>query len=150
MKKIILILATVASSIAVQAQAKSFGGDVPNTNVHKSAEIVDLLKDTKLVENITIIGTVKNVCQAKGCWMTVDAGGGQLMTVKFKDYAFFMPKDLSGKQVSFTGKASKEVISVAELKHYAEDAGKSKKEIAKIKKPKEEYRFEASGVLIND
>ena len=39
-------------------------------------------------------------------------------------------------------------VSVADLKHYAEDAGKSEDEIAKITEPKIEYAFEANGVLI--
>jgi hypothetical protein len=36
------------------------------------------------------------------------------------------------------------------LRHYAEDAGKSKAEIAAITEPKREVSFEASGVLILD
>jgi len=42
-----------------------------------------------------------------------------------------------------------EETSVAELKHYAEDEGKSKKEIAEITAPKIEYKFLAHGVLIS-
>jgi hypothetical protein len=37
---------------------------------------------------------------------------------------------------------------VAELQHYAEDAGKSKEEIAKINSPKTELTFVADGVLV--
>ena len=47
------------------------------------------------------------------------------------------------------GKTFKKTTSVAELKHLAEDAGKTKKEIKKIKAPKEEIRFEADGVILN-
>ena len=38
--------------------------------------------------------------------------------------------------------------SVKQLKHYAEDAGKSKEEIAKITEPKKEVIFVAKGVLV--
>jgi hypothetical protein len=38
--------------------------------------------------------------------------------------------------------------SVAELQHYAEDAGKSKEEIAKITEPKLELTFVADGVIV--
>ena len=34
------------------------------------------------------------------------------------------------------------------LKHYAEDAGKTEKEIAKITVSKKEFAFEANGVLM--
>ena len=37
---------------------------------------------------------------------------------------------------------------VAELQHYATDAGKSEDEIAKITAPKKEFFIEASGVLM--
>ncbi len=145
MKKVLGTL--LASVILVNAFAQqTFGGAVNKTEIKKAVEIPYLLKDVKEVKDITIIGKVEEVCQVKGCWMKMDIGDGKKMTIKFKDYAFFMPFDCIGKQVTFTGKAMKEMISVAEQKHYAEDAKKSKKEINKIKTVKEEYRFEASGV----
>lgn len=148
MKKLLFIAFIAFLSISVNAQQK-FGGDVNTTEAKKATEIPELLSGKTEVENVTIIATVQDVCQAKGCWMTTDLGNGEKMTIKFKDYAFFMPKDCSGKQVVFTGKVSKKEISVAEQKHLAEDAGKSKKEIKKIKTPKQEFRFEASGVVLN-
>ena len=72
------------------------------------------------------------------------------MRVTFKDYAFFMPKDLSGKHVVIDGFAFVEVTSVDDLRHYAEDGGKSKEEIAAITEPKREVAFEAAGVVILD
>jgi hypothetical protein len=39
---------------------------------------------------------------------------------------------------------------VEELKHLAEDAGKSKEEIEAITEPKEELKFLATGVLLLD
>ena len=68
--------------------------------------------------------------------------------VRFKDYGFFVPLDASGKEVIVKGKAYVNKVSVADLKHYAEDAGKSEEEIAEITEPKIEYAFEANGVLI--
>ena len=74
----------------------------------------------------------------------------QVMFVKFKDYGFFMPLDLSGKTVVMHGNAFVEETSVDELKHLAEDAGKSEDEIAKITAPKKEFKFLADGVVIVD
>jgi Domain of unknown function (DUF4920) len=109
------------------------------------------LKDADKIENIKVTGTVNAVCQAKGCWMNIASEKGETpMLVKFKDYAFFMPKDLAGKKVVMQGYAFKEVTDIATLRHFAEDEGKSKEDIAKINKPKEEYKFMASGVLILD
>ncbi len=99
-----------------------------------------------------VTGTVKQVCQKKGCWMTLVSTqpGTPEMRVTFKDYAFFMPKDLSGKQVVIDGYAFIETTSVDILRHYAEDAGKSKTEIEAIKEPLRELSFEAAGVMILD
>ena len=68
--------------------------------------------------------------------------------VKFKNYGFFVPKDLTGSKVIIAGIAFKQVTSVDELKHYAEDEGKSEEEISKIIKPSEELKFMAEGVAL--
>lgn len=91
---------------------------------------------------------VNNVCQAKGCWMTLDLGEDKEVMVKFKDYGFFVPKDIAGKEVVINGKAYVKEVSVDEQRHYAEDAGKSAEEIAAITQPKRTYSFEADGVLV--
>ena len=98
-----------------------------------------------------VTGKVGEVCQKKGCWMTLTSEAGkEPMRVTFKDYAFFMPKDLSGKRVVVEGFAYVETTAVDVLRHYAEDAGKSKEEIAAITQPKRELSFEAAGVVILD
>ena len=93
-------------------------------------------------------GKVVSVCKEKGCWMKIERENGEPMMVKFKDYGFFMPKDIEGKEVVIEGEASVKETSVKQLRHYAEDAGKSKEEIAKIKSPKKEVIFVAKGVLV--
>ena len=95
-----------------------------------------------------ITGTVTEVCQEKGCWMKIQRDNAAPMMVKFKDYGFFMPKNIVGKLVVLEGVATEKEISVDQLRHYAEDAGKSKKEIKKIKKPQKDILFTANGVLV--
>ena len=99
---------------------------------------------------VKIKGDVVMACQVKGCWMTVDLGGGKTMRMRFKDYAFFVPKDSNGKTFYAEGVASWNETSVAELQHYAEDAGKNKEEIAKITEAKKELVFLADGVLLEN
>jgi hypothetical protein len=91
---------------------------------------------------------VESVCQVKGCWMKLKMENGQTMRVTFKDYGFFVPKDIAGKTIVFEGNATTKTTSVDELRHYAADAGKSKDEIVKITEPKTELAFEANGVLV--
>jgi Domain of unknown function (DUF4920) len=109
-----------------------------------------MLKADKLNE-VKVSGTVETVCKAKGCWMNIASEKGEPpMHVEFKDYAFFMPLDIEGKKVVMLGKAVKEITSVEDLRHFAQDEGKSKEEIAKITQPKEDIKFLAEGVLILD
>ena len=98
--------------------------------------------------NSKIIAEVHEVCQEKGCWMRLNLDDDNEVMVKFKDYGFFVPKDIIGKKVIVNGQAFVEEVSVDEQRHYAEDAGKSVEEIASITVPKRTYSFEADGVLV--
>ena len=106
------------------------------------------LKTTNKAENISVKGIVTDVCPKKGCWVTVKTEDGSSFFVKMKDYAFFVPTALKGKNVVLEGTAEKKITSVDELKHYAKDAKKSKAEIDAINKPKEEIRFMADGIKV--
>ena len=92
--------------------------------------------------------TINEVCQQKGCWVTLDLGNGESAKVKFKDYGFFVPKDVSGRTAVVNGWAYREEVSVDELKHHLEDAGKPQDEIDAITEPEIRYTFVADGVLI--
>lgn len=94
--------------------------------------------------------TVTDVCQAKGCWMKLRMTDGKEAMVKFKDYGFFMPKDITGKEVVVNGKAYVETMSVEDQKHFAKDSGKSEAFIERITDPKKNYSFEADGVLLKN
>lgn len=55
---------------------------------------------------------------------------------------------LNGKTVVVQGTATRKETSVEMLRHYAEDAGKSKTEIEAIKEPKVEITMQATGILV--
>jgi len=97
--------------------------------------------------NSKMVATVVEVCQSKGCWMKLNLDNGEQVMVQFKDYGFFMPKDIVGKEVIINGKAYVNEMSVEEQKHYAEDAGKTSED---INAPKKTYSFEADGVLLKN
>lgn len=92
---------------------------------------------------------IKEACTKKGCWMTLDMGDGKEMNVRFKDYGFFVPTEgMIGRTVVVDGYAYTDTVSVDDLRHYAEDAGKSEEEIAQITKPEIGTSFTANGVLV--
>ena len=97
---------------------------------------------------VKLVGTASAVCQARGCWMTLPTADGQQMRVRFRDYAFFVPKDLSGHEVVVSGWAHRQTVSVADQRHYLRDAGKPEQEIAAITQPRQELTFLADGVRV--
>ena len=141
----------IACKTTPSVAGASFGAGVSKTdNPVAFAEVVKQLETNDSV-NVVMKAKVKAVCQAKGCWMNlVDpvTSSEESLFVKFKDYAFFMPKDIAGREVLVEGTAYSEITSVDELRHYAEDAGKSEEEIAKITEPVTEKKFMASGVVL--
>ena len=105
-----------------------------------------------LGENGTVSKKVKakilDVCPKKGCWLKLAINDTTTAFVKMKDYAFFLPTAAKGKTVVIDGDIATKTVSVAELRHYAEDAKKSKEEIEAITKPEKEIRVTAKGILV--
>jgi hypothetical protein len=105
------------------------------------------LKDADTLET-KFSAIVTDVCKSKGCWMKLNLKNGEEVMVKFKDYGFFVPKEIEGREVVVNGIAFVDNMSVDDQRHYAEDAGESQEDIARIKEPKKTFEFEADGVLI--
>ena len=104
------------------------------------------LKDNKYEGKVS--GKVVEVCRAEGCWLKLEKADGSAMMVKAKNHSFLVPVDLIGKSVVIEGEAEVKEVSEELRKHYAEDAGKSKKEIDKIKGQEKQIVFQASGVKV--
>jgi hypothetical protein len=106
---------------------------------------------TKIKEEVEtpvkVKGKVVDVCTKEGCWLKMQTYNGNMM-VKMKDHNFLVPIDINGKEIVVDGTAKMRVTSVKELQHYAEDAKKSKEEIAAIKEPKTEIVLNADGILV--
>jgi len=126
-----------------------FGDEISDEMVLTEKEMLAKYESLKPGDTISVkfSSIVKDVCQSKGCWMNLDMGE-EVAMVRFKDYGFFMPKDISGQHIIVNGKAYVEEMSVEDQRHYAEDAGKSADEIAAITAPKRTLALEADGVLI--
>lgn len=95
-----------------------------------------------------IKGKVLEVCPKKGCWVKLELANKTVATVKMKDYGFFVPVSLEGKMIEINGKMEVKTTPVAELKHYAEDAKKTREEIEAITEPKEEVRILANSIRV--
>lgn len=154
MKKVFSFIALVAM-VAFAACSNSgkdsnqFGAKIDESGAISMDSLLAMVKAGQTdINGIKVVGKVNEVCQAKGCWLNLDKGDGTGMRVTFKDYGFFVPKDCGGKQAVVMGHAYMDTTKVEDLRHYAEDEGKSKEEIEKITEPLVELAFEAEGVII--
>jgi len=127
----------------------SFGDKITDEKAMTADEMLAKFNTMQVGDtvNVKFASKINEVCSKKGCWMKLPVGEQETM-VRFKDYGFFMPLDAKDKEVIVEGKAFVTITPVEELQHYAEDAGKTAEEIAKITEPKREFAFEANGVLM--
>jgi uncharacterized protein YdeI (BOF family) len=123
-----------------------FGAEV---TTDKAVTVEDMVKSLEAGKktDVKVEGVVVEVCAAEGCWLRMKNGEGNIM-VRMKDHKWFVPTALNGKKVVLEGTAEIKETTVAMLKHYAEDAGKSKEEIEAIKEPKKEVVIQAKGILV--
>jgi hypothetical protein len=156
MKKI-LFAGLLFLAIGAQAQDKEktpavkgvvYGVVSEETNAVTADDIKNKLVDDKFEGQVK--GKVVEVCKAEGCWIRVERNDGSNMMVRVKNHAFLMPEGIVGKTVPIEGTAVVKTETESMRKHYAEDAGKSKKEIAKIKGDLKDVQFSATGVKVLD
>ncbi len=128
----------------------SFGAEIEAEGAKSDQDMLAFYQNLPEADtlNTKFSAVVTDVCQSKGCWMKLQLEDGTQAMVRFKDYGFFVPKDIAGKEVIVDGKAFVDMMSVEDQRHYAEDEGKSAEDIAAITEPKKTFSFEASGVLI--
>ena len=128
----------------------SYYGEIITTeNIVNYSEAKKLVADQGKIST-KIQGTILETCAKKGCWIRLKADNDTLF-VRFKDYGFFVPTSgVEGKTAILQGEATYETLEVEQVRHYAEDAGKSKEEIELITEPEYIFSFTASGVIIGD
>jgi len=153
MKKLLLAV-LLFSGISAMAQppnvpaekGTNFGAKVKSKGAVSPDQLVDLLGNKNEAE-VKVKGKVAEVCKAEGCWLRMETANGTML-IKMKDHAFLVPLVLNGKTIVAQGIATVKETSVEMLKHYAEDAGKTKAEIDAITEPKKEIVMQAKGVLV--
>lgn len=155
MKKILSLSIAGLFSLSLMAQppkgdankGMTFGEKITSEGAISSDELIKKLEKENKLE-VKVEGEVAQVCAAEGCWLKMKTATGTMM-VKMKDHKFLVPLSMNGKIIVVKGTAEKKVTSVEMLKHYAEDAGKSKEEIEAIKEPKQEVVLQATGIVVS-
>ena len=104
------------------ATAQKFGDEV---TLEKSVSLTEIYASPDQYKNkeIRVEGTIKEVCQHKGCWLKLTDGTKEL-TIRFKDYGFFVPKDAATSTVIVQGIFTMEPDMHVEQESEAQAEGK--------------------------
>ncbi len=103
----LLITLALAPAVAraddASASPQTFGAPV---TVKKPVVIARLAKNPERFKGRTIRleGTVKDVCQGKGCWVEVTDGKGASFMARSLDESVLLPKDCKGRHVVVEGR----------------------------------------------
>ena len=106
-------------------------------------------------QTVRVAGTIRQVCQAMGCWMTFSTAQGQTVRVVThaeggeENAAMTFAKDASGRHDDVVGTLQLVEESVARRQHLAEDAGASPADIAAITEPLRAVSLVATGARIS-
>jgi len=145
---LMLTLAAAAQPPAGDAKPGEWYGEKPTTAGAVAMSEIPAKLESNTTLDTKVRAKVLDVCSKKGCWIKVAVNDSTTAFVKMKDYGFFLPEAAKGKTVVIDGLVEMKTTSVAELQHYAQDAKKSKEEIAAITKPEREIRLTAKGILV--
>jgi len=123
-----------------EADVKTYGTEM---TMNAATSLAELYQHPEQYEGkeIRLDGQIVDVCQKKGCWLKLKQGEYDI-TVRFKDYAFFVPKDGAGNLVSVQG-----IFSTKTDKHVEEETAVQG---AEVKEEKPSYSFTASSVVIKE
>jgi hypothetical protein len=155
MRKLLSFITLLSITSITQAQPPAgdanpgdfYGEKITADNALNIAQLPARLEVTDSI-NTKIRAKVLDVCPKKGCWAKIAVNDSTTAFVQMKDYGFFLPTAIKGKTIVIDGVAKLQTTSVDDLKHYAEDAKKSKAEIDAITKPEKEINVLANGIMV--
>ena len=112
----------LSEPVEVTATHETFGAPMPNEV--EPISLAELLENapTTATDAVVVEARVAKVCQKKGCFF-IAQDGDTVVRVSFKDYGFFVPTDINGRNVTLMGELQRVERSAEEAEHFAEDLG---------------------------
>ena len=139
MQRILVSLALLSAiGLAHAGEPARYGKALPATPAVPVSDAVAAF-DQHAGKPMRYSGRIVEVCQAEGCWLVLE-DNGQTARVMFKDHAFLVPKDSSGR-AQVAGVLSRKELTPEQVAHLEED-GKG------LKVSPVEYRILAEGIEI--
>ncbi|HMB93188.1 MAG TPA: DUF4920 domain-containing protein [Rhodothermales bacterium] len=142
--------ATAEVEEAAAISAHDTYGDALTTEGAVSATTVLADREQYVGKTVKVEGTISEVCQMMGCWLTIQAGDGNNIRVAVPrddegKYVYTVPKDISGRHAIVEGTLTEEILTVETQRHLAEEKGE---EAPEDLEPISELQMTADGVLI--
>lgn len=153
---VILIVASLAScnpeptKLSAQENVKGlvYGDSVMNDNVIELTALSTAMGEEDRLD-LKVKGKVDHVYPAKH-WLAMKLNNGEEMLISFEDSTLKVPATLKGKEVILDGYAYSDTLSIDDQIAYAQEAGKTPEEVAKITTPKISVLFKAKGLVVLD
>lgn len=143
--------ATVADAAVAEAADFEPVGEAITAADAVPVQTVAAGPEAYLGQNVKLEGVVREVCQMKGCWLTLEteSGTGVRVSVPKDDegnYVYTFPTDVSGRRVIVEGWLEESTLDEETQRHLAEDAGQNPDEMDVAAKP--ELKLTARGALV--
>jgi hypothetical protein len=135
---LLLTLAMVSLGCAMKEIEYADYGESQKMTEAETVPIADVMKSSEVYKGkfIRASGEIVSVCAMKGCWLRMAPNGDseESVFVKFTCpvEGRLIPVEAVGHEVVVEGTVEVEMMTEDEARHYAEDAGKSEEEIARI------------------
>ena len=100
----VLLVAVPSLAVAENAGGKDVQKFGASVTAKKAVNVVKLARDPARFagRKIRLEGTVKEVCQGRGCWVEVEADGASFMA-RSLDETVLLPKDCKGRRIVVQG-----------------------------------------------
>jgi hypothetical protein len=133
----------LSEPVEVTDTHETFGAAMPATFDPVALSALVANHENYADESVVVEARVAKVCQKKGCFF-IAKDGATTVRVSFKDYSFFVPTDISGRDVTLVGKLRQVELTEEQAAHLEEDMGSTGVDVA----PGPQFEIVASAVRV--
>ncbi len=112
----------LSEPVAVTDTHETFGAVMPETVEPMALSALIAQHEDHTGASIAVAARVSQVCQKKGCFF-IAKDGDTTVRVSFKDYSFFVPTDISGRDVTLVGELRQVELTEEQAAHLEDDMG---------------------------
>lgn len=133
----------LSEPVEVTATHETFGARMPAAANPVALSALVANHSDYADRSVTVAARVSQVCQKKGCFF-IAKDGATTVRVSFKDYSFFVPTDISGRDVTLVGELRQVELTAEQAAHLESDLGSANAEVM----PGPQFEIVASAVRV--